>query len=778
MYLDTVTSISAFTSGRSLIQRFGEEQLNDGGGSGLGVDAKTHEVLVADAAASRIDVYVPAPPGPPAVEPDSVSAAHVTSGSAKLRAAIDPAGADTHYRFLYGTVECAGSPSPCAGEAPAKPGTDIGEGFGSQPAAAEVNGLSAGTTYHFVVVAENENGSVQSEQEGKFTTSASSEAEAALPDGRAWELVSPADKRGVAIEPIAHEGGLIQASASGGGLAFIADAPAGEEEPEGNRAPELSQLIATRHSAAAWSTRNLTTPNQSAQGIKADDRREYQYFSSDLSLAAVFPVEPLPPSSTTEPTPEGTLLAIYLRNTACPTHACSLPVAASPNPGLIFEGASPDLQHLVVKSPVPLVAGATGSGLYEWSASEEHAGEGHLRLVSILPNGEAATGAIGLGITGSVKYEGPRHAISDDGSRMVWKARDTGGAHLYMSELVQEEGKTKVHTTQIDTPNEGVESKPVKREPVLMTASVKGDRVFFTDNQRLTEDASPETEAAGDLYVFEGAKPAGQRVTDLSPDANAGERAAVQGGVIGAGDDGSSVYFVANGALAEGAKPGNCRAGGPSHGRPATSTSSTTTANSGKRPVSWRALVERRRTGLGAGLERQAEYRLTEIDLPGVAQRPLPGVHVEPKPDGLRQHRRQPSGERRRGGLPLRLDCRAARVRVVQPERSPPVRASTTARNPAKASGLLVDRLEIWSSENEDAPDHWLAGSVPGWTADGLATKPCTSRATSQTAAGCSSTAPTRSSRRTQRQGGRLSVRARRAQGSCASETPKAAASR
>ena len=50
--------------------------------------------------------------------------------------------------------------------------------------------------------------------------------------------------------------------------------------------------------------------------------------------------------------------------------------------------------------------------------------------------------------------------------------------------------------------------------------------------------------------------------------------------------------------------------------------------------------------------------------------------------------------------------------------------------------GLLVDRREDWSGQ-------YLAGSVPGWTPLGLDGAIRTSRAISQTAAVCSSTAPT-----------------------------------
>jgi hypothetical protein len=551
VYLNNLTSVAAFAPGGSLVQRFGEAQLTDHDGSGVAVDARSGEVLVGDVGASgKVDVYELEGPGAPTAAPGSVTAAEVTASSVRLGAKIDPSGLDTHYRFRYGTVSCAGTPSPCTDEAPEE-AQDVGAGYEevSVPAV-ELTGLSPSTTYHFLAIATTGSGSVESE-ERTFTTLAANAHEVALPDGRAWELVSPADKRGVAIEPIAHEGGLIQAAADGRGLAFVASAPAGEEEPAGNRAPELTQLVSTRTSPGRWSTVNLTTSNEAAQGIVADHRREYQFFSTDLSLGAVFPIESRPASETeptAEPIDEHT---IYVRNTGCNVEPCYGLLATSSNTGLLFYGASANLQHAVVLSPTPLVAGATGQGLYEWSATEAAPGEGHFKLVSVLPEGKQATGRVEPGTLG--KYEGPRNAMSEDGSRVVWEAVAT--EHLYESVLNTATGK--FETTQIDTPAAGL--VPARKpHPVFQTASLDGSKVFFTDDQRLTQNASPEEETKGDLYVYEPEAPAGERVHDLTHDINRGESAAVQGGVIGASEDGDYVYFVANGVLAANAQPGNC----------------------------------------------------------------------------------------------------------------------------------------------------------------------------------------------------------------------------
>jgi hypothetical protein len=700
-YLDLGTAITAFTSDGTAIQTFGEQQLAEGSGSGLTVDATTGEVLVADAKHGRIDVYEPSPPGPPAIEESSLTAAAVTSGSAKLKATIDPSGADTHYRFRYGPVPCAGGSASCE----TTTDSDLGSAFGDQQALTEVEGLAPSTTYHFVVIAESalESGGkrivVESQTEGSFTTLAAGVLEQVLPDGRAWELVSPVDKRGVSVEPLAHEGGLIQASADGKGIAYIAAAPVGEEEPAGNRAPEPAQLLATRGSAGDWKTRNLTTPNLAAQGINANSRREYQFFSSDLSLGAVFPVEPLAASETTNKAAL-TSAMLYLRHTGCAA-ACNQALSTSPVPGISFEASTPDLKHIGL---------ITNSGLMEWSQDEAHP-EGAFTTVSILPTNEAATGEIGFGAPEAQLFEGSRNTISQDGSRVNWSRHTPGGTHIYQSEV--HEGD--VESVQLDTPNEGesVPTSTVGAAPVYMTASATGSRVFFTDDQRLTANASVEEETAGDLYVYERDKPASERLTDLTPDLNKGESAAIQGGVIGASSDGSYVYFVANGVLTEDAQPGLCIP----HGLRTARCNLYVVHNNGTKWEQAR-LVARISNEDGPdwapSLER-IEYRLTEMTArvsPSgqylafmSSQRLTPYNNTDANSGAADEevYLYDAAGEGH-------VSCASCNPSGAQPVGIHDVQESGEGR------GLLVDRLGIWSTESEDSFSHWLAGSVPGWT--------------------------------------------------------------
>src|SRR6185312_17088276 len=78
-----------------------------------------------------------------------------------------------------------------------------------------------------------------------------------------------------------------------------------------------------------------------------------------------------------------------------------------------FEGATPDLTHVVLSSSVPLTSTPTGNSvedLYEWSAGKPQSEK--LQLVSILPQSEGGTG-----VSARLGYgENSRKAISNDGS--------------------------------------------------------------------------------------------------------------------------------------------------------------------------------------------------------------------------------------------------------------------------------------------------------------------------------------------------------------------------
>jgi hypothetical protein len=730
VYLDNGKSVAALTSGLALVQRFGEAQLQNGGGAGLAIDAASGEVLVADAATGLIDAYELSPPGPPVVKAHSVLAGQVLSGSAELHATIDPMGASTHYRFQYGTSSCA--TSTCA-EVPPAPGGEIAAGFGDKRVSVPISGLSQSTTYHFRVIAENshaEGAEAVISEEAKFTTTSASSS-AVLPDGRAWELVSPASKHGASVEPIFREGALIQSAANGKSVTYVTSAHVGENEPEGYRGPERSQILSQRTSTG-WSSLDITTPNDIARGIRNGLSREYEIFSSELGEALVNPAAeiPLSPPVTEnekklaeegKPYLEKTL---YLRhNGLCPSSpaSCYEPLVTEANDtaksafafALTIKGATPDLHHVVLSSDKPLTSGAPNTGLYEWSA-----GQPTLQLISVLPGGTATKEEAFLG--GGSGFEMASTAVSQDGSRVVWRANATSAGHLYDREIDFATGEG--HTTQIDEPNLGVAQPKVAPLPDFKTASADGSKVFFSDPQRLTADSTAPQGAAlnqpEDLYVYEPEKPEHERLTDLTKPLNSGEPAAVLGEAL-ASSDGSYVYLVANGVLAanagangEKAQPGKCRPEAPGacnlyvvhYDGTSWETPRFIARLSAEDSPDWG------RPALGINYE--LKTMTSRVSPNGehfafMSDQSLTGYNNTDENSGvadeevfLYNYAEGPTGH---------VVCASC-----NPSGAQPVGVFDTLEA-GEGLDLVVDRNETWASI-ETGVDHWLAGSIPGFT--------------------------------------------------------------
>lgn len=469
----------------------------------------------------------------------------VGSSSVTLSAKIDPNGAATTYYFQYGTSSSYGTDVPIA------PGASIGSASGDVTVERHVQELSAATTYHYRVVALSEPtpGSVVefTSSDQTFTTQSAASG-FNLPDGRAWEMVSPPNKDGAALEAAEIEfGSTTQASVNGDAISYTANGPT-EDQPPSNRAVELTQVYSTR-TTDGWTSKDINTPFSKAGHYELGQGSEFRMFSSDLSAALVYPFSETPPLSS-----EASELTPYLRrNASCEADPakCYVPLVTTADvaPGVKWAEntgqlttkfvypiiATPDAGHVILRSAGgTLLPGGSKetAGLYEW-------GEGKLQLVTILPNEEPAAEGGRLGYQERLI----RHAISDDGARVVFEA----GNHLYTRNTAI--GKTE----QVDALESGAHGG--EGRPVFQLASSDGLKVFFTDTARLTRDAT-SVSGSPDLYEFNVET---GEVTDLTVDTNPGEHANVQGLVQGASEDGSYVYFAADGVLASGATPGsNC----------------------------------------------------------------------------------------------------------------------------------------------------------------------------------------------------------------------------
>jgi len=155
---------------------------------------------------------------PRAIAPDSADAAFVTAEapgisnlssrnvkatSAELAAEVNPRLGETAYHFEWGPSASYGNSIPI-------PDASAGSGNSLVPVSVQLSGLSAGTTYHFRLVASNQYGTTHSvDQTFGFYPAACPNAQvrqetgsANLPDCRAYELVTPSNAQGSLIFPL------------------------------------------------------------------------------------------------------------------------------------------------------------------------------------------------------------------------------------------------------------------------------------------------------------------------------------------------------------------------------------------------------------------------------------------------------------------------------------------------------------------------------------------------------------------------------------------------
>ncbi|HEV2998083.1 MAG TPA: hypothetical protein VGX16_03185 [Solirubrobacteraceae bacterium] len=364
-----------------------------------------------------------------------------------------------------------------------------------------------------------------------------------LPDCRVYELVSPVEKDGA--DAIAS--GLpptVQASASGSALAYTSVgsfAGSGGEGPVGNELPNA--YLAVR-SGTGWVTRGLSPPTARATGT-GPAGLGYD-FSEDLSRVVVkVPLQTLAPGA-----PEG-VYNLYLRDPAGGFSLVTTSPPATALPGSCglcfvttdvpaFAGASGDFGRVIFEaneSLASLPAGAPGGEVENLYESFPRQGGGVLRLVGVLPDGAIPPEGAQPGSGVKVFYtsftpadsEDVAHAISEDGSRIVFQAKADGGPPA-----PEQSGGTEVYdriynpggagsegyeTVELSAPAPG--AKPAHPGPGparFWAATADGSRVFFTSSAELTSVSNTGPWNAGnDLYEYDLST---RTLTDLTPDSN------------------------------------------------------------------------------------------------------------------------------------------------------------------------------------------------------------------------------------------------------------------
>jgi hypothetical protein len=486
----------------------------------------------------------------PAIEFGPSYASNVGIDSAQLNANVNPLGIPTTGYFEYvGDAQFQQSGFATAAKAPAEGTIDFGAGEAMKTGSAVVASLEPGTTYHFRLVAQNL--VTKTGPEETFTTFTANPL--ALPDGRTYEQVSPPQKgSGEVGAPNAASGlvdgthmRIVQSSRSGDAITYTSFTAF--VDPESS--PGASQYL-SRRGGGRWLTRNITPPTRGSNPLQPP----YLGFLEDLKFGAVSVKEPALAAGAPPNLPN-----LYLRDTETSAYQLLTPAPPLPLPPpgeycVGYAGASADGSRIIFLAQGALTEGgplSPGFSLYEWSA------EGGVRLVSVLPDGTPAPpspspgkpnsafgkddGACGVGV------KRLRHVISDDGSKIFWTyvpTAKTAETRLYARLNGSE-------TVQLDLKQGGVGPAGGGQ---FQAASADGTKVFFTNDNPLVPGA-----AAGDLYRYDFEAPVGQRLSDISKDPTPGSDPPSVRGIVGASETGEYVYFVANGALATGASPGNCQ---------------------------------------------------------------------------------------------------------------------------------------------------------------------------------------------------------------------------
>ena len=480
---------------------------------------------------------------------DDVAAIEIEETAATLSGSVNPRGSDTSYRFQYvSQLQFGESGYANAVEVPLG-GEGLGSGTKAVKVAQAITGLSPATSYRFRLLADSPEGSSSS---ADATFSTYSLAGAGLPDGRAYEQATPVRKNGSSVQGEPND---VQAARNGEGITFFATAGL----PGGEGAQNFPTYLASRDSdGGGWSTQGFFPP--AATGPLA----RILGWEEDLGQSYV--------SNRVVGSPG----IFYVRSSADRSLQA---IAEAEGPSEFnLAASSNEGQKVLLEGRGEAVAPGAAEGkanAYLWDRES-----GALTAVGILNDGNAPTGgafpgpydwfhsySTGAGGARGSYYTQAAHSISADGTRAFFTA--AGSGRIYIRENPSEaqspldlEGNCTdpdlACTTEISKSQRAIPDPNGEQPAAFLGATPDGTQVFFLSGGKLTDDAITGVQGSGrDLYRYDVVSGI---LTDLTPYAGAPNGAEVQG-LLGMSDDGSHVYFAANGALAPGGEAGNCKIG-------------------------------------------------------------------------------------------------------------------------------------------------------------------------------------------------------------------------
>jgi hypothetical protein len=365
----------------------------------------------------------------------------------------------------------------------------------------------------------------------------------ALPDCRAYEMVSPVETGG----QDATDGkifGVQRAAVSGEALTYESRGAFGGSAES---AIVENQYI-SRRGSDGWSTQSIVPPHE-PDGAELQTSYEASAFTPELTEGLASSNASLAGTGAPVTVSGGGYREQDLYLTAFDPGVYEY-IGQSFQP----EAASSDLTHIVL--------GESGH-LSEWI-------NGHTVKVGVENNGTEMNATAGMAAqalsAGFDRQKDAWQAASADGSRVYFTSPATAGSEnqLYIRVNAEQSqspmsGETCTNaadacTIEVSASQRGTPDPNGPQPARYWGASASGALVYFTSRAELTNNAYTGTaDNAANLYEYDVED---GRLTDLTVDpGEAAEGASVQG-VAQISGDGAYVYFVADGDLAAGATPG------------------------------------------------------------------------------------------------------------------------------------------------------------------------------------------------------------------------------
>jgi DNA-binding beta-propeller fold protein YncE len=460
---------------------------------------------------------------------------------------------EASYYVEYGTEECGSSSDACQQTALFPGANLIGEA--DQPvttAGVTLSGLQPDTTYHYRFVSQSAGGGPvhgigAEEASGTFTTFPAatrrktdcpnqtfrSGSSASLPDCRAYEMVSPADKKGgelvVGVTDLGDRASLNLGAGDGERVTYSSYRAFGNSPSS----PYSVQYLSER-TPSGWSNEGISVPQEGPSYLEGGQDLDSYYKAFDEELCTAWLRQPTNPLLT--PDAISGYANLYRRQgcgevkfealtriapifDASKGEAPLAPAKFSPE----VSGFSEDGAHTIFAAAAKLTQDAppcSGNGpecvrqVYQYH-------EGELDLVCIFPNGEPSNEPCWAGSGGVVTVNGKnnlvQNAISADGSRIFWTNKSSALSNLQVGKLY----------VRIDN----AETRTLSASPTrFWAASRDGTRVIYS--------VFLSGESVGNLYedsIDGGTKSLiAKQVTS----------------VLGVSEDARRVYFASKEALA------------------------------------------------------------------------------------------------------------------------------------------------------------------------------------------------------------------------------------